>query len=128
IAKKWEAKGAEWIHIIDLDGAFEKYPKNFHAIYYTYPSGGSNPEIDYFEAHLGLTYNLGTRLRNRPSRNADRSLLWWSTAEGWIGTASLEDIPDSGVAYLTERMATPWTLTFLESLTRNPPMPVWRSG
>lgn len=32
IAKKWEAEGAEWIHIIDLDGAFEKYPKNFHAI------------------------------------------------------------------------------------------------
>ncbi len=31
-AKKWEAEGAEWIHIIDLDGAFEKHPKNFHTI------------------------------------------------------------------------------------------------
>lgn len=108
-----------------ISGAVDRLRRSYRPSYESY--------IDVHRA-LVLTsqargvYNLGTRLRNRPSRNADRSLLWWSTAEGWIGTASLEDIPDSGVAYLTERMATPWTLTFLESLTRNPPMPVWRSG
>ncbi len=32
MAKEWENQGAEIIHVVDLDGAFEKSPKNFHAI------------------------------------------------------------------------------------------------
>ena len=32
IAKKWEACGAKWIHLVDLDGAFEGAPKNFEII------------------------------------------------------------------------------------------------
>lgn len=32
MAQKWEARGAELIHIIDLDGAFAKEVKNFDAI------------------------------------------------------------------------------------------------
>lgn len=28
MAKKWVAKGAEWLHVVDLDGAFEGMPKN----------------------------------------------------------------------------------------------------
>ena len=32
MAKRWEEKGAEIIHVIDLDGAFEKSPKNLNSI------------------------------------------------------------------------------------------------
>ena len=32
MAQKWEQAGAELIHVIDLDGAFEKYPQNIDAI------------------------------------------------------------------------------------------------
>lgn len=32
MAKQWEDEGAEIIHVVDLDGAFEKGPKNLHAI------------------------------------------------------------------------------------------------
>jgi phosphoribosylformimino-5-aminoimidazole carboxamide ribotide isomerase len=32
MAQKWERAGAELIHVIDLDGAFEKYPQNIDAI------------------------------------------------------------------------------------------------
>ena len=32
VAKKWESCGAQWIHIVDLDGAFEGKPKNFKII------------------------------------------------------------------------------------------------
>lgn len=32
MAKRWEDEGAEMIHVIDLDGAFEKHPKNLNAI------------------------------------------------------------------------------------------------
>lgn len=28
IAKHWEAEGAEWLHLVDLDGAFSKIPVN----------------------------------------------------------------------------------------------------
>lgn len=28
MAKKWVSKGAEWLHVVDLDGAFEGEPKN----------------------------------------------------------------------------------------------------
>ena len=26
VAKHWEAEGAEWLHLVDLDGAFTKSP------------------------------------------------------------------------------------------------------
>lgn len=32
MAGKWEAEGAELIHVIDLDGAFEKSPQNLNSI------------------------------------------------------------------------------------------------
>lgn len=32
VARKWEECGAEWIHVVDLDGAFTGEPKNLNAI------------------------------------------------------------------------------------------------
>jgi len=32
MAKKWVAKGAEWLHIVDLDGAFQGVPKNLELL------------------------------------------------------------------------------------------------
>ena len=32
MARKWAREGAELIHVIDLDGAFEKSPQNLEAI------------------------------------------------------------------------------------------------
>ena len=32
IAKVWKEQGAEYIHVVDLDGAFEGNPKNTHII------------------------------------------------------------------------------------------------
>ena len=28
MAKRWVEKGAEWLHVVDLDGAFEGKPRN----------------------------------------------------------------------------------------------------
>lgn len=70
---------------------------------------------------------LGQRSRLSPGRYANRNLLWWNTGDGWIGTESMDDAPPQGIAYLTERMATPWTLAYLASLSELDPMPVWRS-
>ena len=32
VAKEWEAQDAEWLHLVDLDGAFSGEPKNFKTI------------------------------------------------------------------------------------------------
>ena len=32
MAARWEAEGAEWLHVVDLDGAFEKSPRNVEAV------------------------------------------------------------------------------------------------
>ncbi len=32
IAKRWQAEGAEWLHVVDLDGAVGRSPKNFDVI------------------------------------------------------------------------------------------------
>ena len=32
MAGRWQAAGAQWLHVVDLDGAFEKKPVNVKAI------------------------------------------------------------------------------------------------
>lgn len=32
MAARWQAAGAQWLHVVDLDGAFEKKPMNIRAI------------------------------------------------------------------------------------------------
>ncbi|MEZ5175665.1 MAG: M23 family metallopeptidase [Acidimicrobiia bacterium] len=71
--------------------------------------------------------NLGLRSGASPGRYADRDLLWWATGDGWIGTETALVAPDRGHAYVTERMATPWTLAFLGSLAEAEPVPRWKA-
>jgi phosphoribosylformimino-5-aminoimidazole carboxamide ribotide isomerase len=33
VAKRWEDEGAEWLHVVDLDGAFTKEPRNREVIH-----------------------------------------------------------------------------------------------
>ena len=44
-AKKWEDCGARWLHLVDLDGAFEGVPKNFEIIENIVGSTGSSVQI-----------------------------------------------------------------------------------
>ncbi len=62
-----------------------------------------------------------------PGADADDTVFWWPTGDGWTATDSPDDVPYTGFAYLTERRALPWTLTFLADLAELPAMPVWRS-
>lgn len=90
---------------------------------------------DYTNAHQSLvldstsrgTRYVGHRSTASPGKYADRSLVWWATGDGWVGTEPGAEPPDRGYAYVTERLATPWTLAFLGSLAETPPMPVWKS-
>lgn len=44
-AKKWEECGAEWIHVVDLDGAFGGSPRNFGAVEAIARSVSANVQI-----------------------------------------------------------------------------------
>ena len=44
-AKDWESCGAKWIHLVDLDGAFEGVPGNFEIIEEIAGSTGSSIQI-----------------------------------------------------------------------------------
>lgn len=44
-AKKWERCGAEWIHVVDLDGAFRGNPRNFEAVEAIVRSVSSNIQV-----------------------------------------------------------------------------------
>ncbi|MDW7674750.1 MAG: 1-(5-phosphoribosyl)-5-[(5-phosphoribosylamino)methylideneamino]imidazole-4-carboxamide isomerase [Bacillota bacterium] len=61
VAKTWQAKGAEFLHLVDLDGAFAGKPKNLEVIAeiaanVTIPTqlGGGIRNIDTIEEILGL--------------------------------------------------------------------------
>ncbi|MFV1999945.1 MAG: M23 family metallopeptidase [Acidimicrobiia bacterium] len=90
---------------------------------------------EFIEEHRSIVFasdsrartSLGERSRSKPGKYVDRNLLWWNTGDGWIGTESIDEVPDFGFAYVTERRATPWTLAFLGSLSEVPAMPLWKS-
>ncbi len=44
-AKKWESKGAKWIHVVDLDGAFKGNPGNFEAVRQIVSGISSNVQV-----------------------------------------------------------------------------------
>jgi hypothetical protein len=70
---------------------------------------------------------IGARTWSTPGKHAEGGPLWWLTGDGWVGGASLDDAPDPGIAYVRERAARDYTLTFLGSLAELPPYPIWKS-
>lgn len=75
MARKWQALGAEWLHIIDLDGAFDGACKNA-AI------------IGRIVSETGLPVQIGGGIRNRV---AAANYMEAGAARLIIGTAALED-------------------------------------
>lgn len=77
MAKQWVAQGAERLHIIDLDGAFEKGPRNFSIIktivnttHIPIQVGGGIRDLNTVEAYLSLGVTqviLGTVALKDPS-------------------------------------------------------------
>ena len=75
-ALEWERQGAEWLHIVDLDGAFAGEPKNRDAIEsilkaITIPAqlGGGIRDIETIEAYLSLGLSrviIGTAAQRNP--------------------------------------------------------------
>ena len=73
VAKHWEAEGAEWLHLVDLDGAFRKGPVN-------------DPIILRIARSLSIPVQVGGGIRTL--ENVDRYLRA-GVARVIIGTAAL---------------------------------------
>ncbi len=81
MAKKWEDQGGEIIHLIDLDGAVGKMPKNFNSIKKILESinvpvqlGGGIRDMDTIEKYLALGVEkviIGTEAIKNPQLVAD---------------------------------------------------------
>ena len=75
-ARRWEAAGAEWLHVVDLDGAFNQRPQNVVAIrqildHVSIPvqlgGGIRNEETIQFYLDLGISrVIIGTEATRRP--------------------------------------------------------------
>ncbi|WP_166240831.1 1-(5-phosphoribosyl)-5-[(5-phosphoribosylamino)methylideneamino]imidazole-4-carboxamide isomerase [Paenibacillus turpanensis] len=75
VAKEWEAKGADWIHLVDLDGAKAGHPVN-HEL------------IGEIARTVKVPVQVGGGLRTR--EDVDR-LLALGVSRVIIGTAAIED-------------------------------------
>ena len=51
VAKSWQAQGAKYIHVVDLDGAFEGKPK-------TFPSSNKSSRTQRYPSSLAVGYGL----------------------------------------------------------------------
>ncbi|MEA3280822.1 MAG: 1-(5-phosphoribosyl)-5-[(5-phosphoribosylamino)methylideneamino]imidazole-4-carboxamide isomerase [Thermodesulfobacteriota bacterium] len=76
MAKRWQEDGAEIIHVIDLDGAFEKYPRNLDSIKSIVESihvpvqlGGGIRNMDTIKSYIDIGIKrviIGTEAINNP--------------------------------------------------------------
>jgi len=76
MAKRWQQEGAQWLHVVDLDGAFSKEPRNKAAIQAIVRSvsipvqvGGGIRNLETIEEYLGFGVErviIGTAALRQP--------------------------------------------------------------
>jgi phosphoribosylformimino-5-aminoimidazole carboxamide ribotide isomerase len=85
-AKRWQSDGAKWLHVVDLDGAFAKRPKNREAVEAIVRSvgipvqvGGGVRDLDSLRGYLDLGVErviLGTIAHRDPDMLAQACELF----------------------------------------------------
>lgn len=127
MARRWEAQGAELIHVIDLDGAFEKSPRNLAGIKKILKDvrvpiqvGGGIRDVDTIRMYLELGVSrviIGTEAIKNPGMVKKACKQFpnqvvvgidaregWVAIEGWTQTTRVRatdlagQFEDSGVA------------------------------
>lgn len=110
---------------IVIGGAVDRIHRSRQPAYETFIH---DHRVTVVESERWAPRRIGVETWTTPGRRADPSLLWWVTGDGWVGTETIEDAPDPGIAYVRERMVRDYTLNFLASLAELPPYPVWKSS
>lgn len=121
-AKRWEACGAEWIHVVDLDGAFRGSPVNSAAVEEIVRSVSSSVQVGggirnmasverYLEAGarrviLGTSaFTDGKFLGEACRRFPGKIAVGVDTRGGKIALRGWKEVTDAGVAETTREFA-----------------------
>lgn len=115
VALRWEAEGARLIHVIDLDGAFEKIPRNLNLIRKILETvavplqvGGGIRSVDIISRYLELGVArviIGTEAIRNPQLVKDACRRFpgrivvgidardgWAAVEGWTETTTVKAV------------------------------------
>ncbi len=101
VALRWQEEGAEWLHVVDLDGAFSQTPRNreaivsiLNAVSIPVQVGGGIRRLATIEDYLGLGLGrviLGTAALREPQlleeacrRFPGRVALGIDARDGWV--------------------------------------------
>jgi phosphoribosylformimino-5-aminoimidazole carboxamide ribotide isomerase len=122
VAKRWEREGAQWLHIVDLDGAFTQSPKNRQVIASIVREipipvqvGGGIRTLETIRDYLSLGVRrviLGTVALRRPELLDDacrefpqRIALGIDARDGKVAIEGWKESTDTDVIALAERFA-----------------------
>jgi phosphoribosylformimino-5-aminoimidazole carboxamide ribotide isomerase len=119
-AKRWQQEGAQWLHVVDLDGAFARQPKNREAISSIVKSvdipvqvGGGVRSLDTLAAYLELGVRrvvVGTAAHNDPDllveaceRFPQKVVLGIDSRKGLVAVEGWSETTETTAAELASR-------------------------
>jgi phosphoribosylformimino-5-aminoimidazole carboxamide ribotide isomerase len=122
MAGRWVQEGAEWLHLVDLDGAFEQAPRNRTAIEAIVKSitipvqvGGGIRTLETISDYLGMGVKrviLGTVALRRPELVEEacrlfprRIALGIDARDGWVAVEGWQEATTTDVLSLVRRYA-----------------------
>ncbi len=122
MARKWEQQGAQWLHVVDLDGAFEGEPRNLDAleairgaISIPIQFGGGNRTVENLERVFAIGVNravMGTSalrspqaLRDACSRFGDKIAVGIDAHGGKVAIEGWHDVTDTDAVEFGNRVA-----------------------
>ncbi len=121
IAKEWEDAGAKWIHVVDLDGAFQGKPKNYNVIKSIVEAvscpvqvGGGIRNIDTVREYIAMGVKrviLGTAafsdqefLKNACSEYPQEIAVGIDTKDGKIAVKGWTEVIDQSTEQVMQNM------------------------
>ncbi|GKT08040.1 1-(5-phosphoribosyl)-5-[(5-phosphoribosylamino)methylideneamino]imidazole-4-carboxamide isomerase [Desulforhabdus sp. TSK] len=122
VARRWEGEGAEWLHVVDLDGAFAKAPKNREIIASIARSisipvqvGGGIRNLETIEEYLALGVErviLGTAALRDPKilheacrRHPHRIALGIDARDGQVAVEGWKETTGTDAIAFVQRFA-----------------------
>ncbi|RJP21995.1 MAG: 1-(5-phosphoribosyl)-5-[(5-phosphoribosylamino)methylideneamino]imidazole-4-carboxamide isomerase [Candidatus Abyssobacteria bacterium SURF_5] len=121
VARQWAAQGAQWLHVVDLDGALSSEPRNLPSLKTIRASvdipiqfGGGNRTIDAVSAVLAIGANrvvLGTAalqspdfLREACSKFGDRIAVGIDARDGRVAIRGWQDVTTMDAVMFAEQV------------------------
>lgn len=131
MARRWQAEGAEYLHLVDLDGAFQSESANLHivgeiasALDIPVQLGGGIRSMEQLEAVLALGVDraiLGTVALKQPSlvkqacaKYGERIAVGIDAKDGMVATEGWLEVSQKSAVEFAQEMAEVQTLIYTD--------------